>query len=155
MRFSPKLRAVALAAATGLILGLPAVASAQTLPSRVTLESLATGYVVDSNPYGAVYPLPRNGGAYQKWAVIRTQFGTVNLRSLGTGRCLDSNPSGDVYTLPCNGGSYQKWIVEPSRFGSVVLRNLATGFVLDGDAQSIYTLSANGGSYQSWIPIAV
>jgi hypothetical protein len=130
-------------------------AHASALPSRTTLEDLATRFVLDSNQSGSVYTLPRNGGAYQSWNADPSDFGSVTLRNVATNRCLDSNTSGEVYTLPCNGGSFQKWLVKSGDFGTVVLQDLATGFVLDSNADgSVYTLPRNGGSYQMWISAA-
>jgi hypothetical protein len=133
--------------------GMVAESAHAALPTVATFRNLATGFVVDSNPWGDVYALSANGGTYQKWVVSRSDFGTVTLRNAGTGRCLDSNTNRDAYTLPCNGGSFQKWIVLNRDFGTVVLRNLATGLVLDSNPWGdVYTLPENGGSYQKWIP---
>jgi Ricin-type beta-trefoil lectin domain-like len=73
-------------------------------------RDVATGRCLDSNTEGEVYTLGCNGGSFQKWIVVHTDYGTVTLRNLATGFMLDSGPGGDVYTLPANGGSYQKWI---------------------------------------------
>jgi len=133
--------------------GMAAQAANAALPPVVTFRDLATGSVLDSNPWGDVYTLSANGGGYQKWVVSQSDFGTVTLRNVGTGRCLDTNTNRDVYTLQCNGGSFQKWIVLNRDFGTVVLRNLATGLVLDSNPWGdVYTLPENGGSYQKWIP---
>ncbi len=134
--------------------GHSAVAGTATasLPSVTVLQSLATGYALDSNYNGYVYAIPSNGGRYQKWAVNRGANGGVTVRNVQTGRCLDSNTAGRVYTLRCNGGSFQSWIAESAAYGTVNLRNVATGFVLDGNAaHRVYTMSANGGSYQKWV----
>jgi serine/threonine-protein kinase len=130
-------------------------ANAAALPKAVTLKSLATGYVLDSNYAGDVYGLKSNGGTYQKWIPAQSDHGTITLTNKRTKRCLDSDTKGKVYTLRCNGGSFQKWFVQQADFGTIMLRNLATGRVLDGDAtRRIYALPKNGGSYQKWTPLA-
>ena len=47
--------------------GMAAQAANAALPPVVTFRDLATGSVLDSNPWGDVYTLPENGGSYQKW----------------------------------------------------------------------------------------
>ena len=145
-------------AVTTLVIGGGTAMSAESanaaLPPVVTFQNLATGFVLDSNPWGDVYTLTGNGGRYQKWVVTPSDYGTVTLRNDATWRCLDSNTNGDVYTLWCNGGSFQKWIVLNRSFGTVVLRNLATGLVVDSNPSGdVYALPENGGSYQKWFPI--
>src|SRR4051812_49874326 len=115
MRFKTLKIAALAAASAGLLAATGAPAQAATLPPRVTLENLATSKVLDSNFGGSVYTLFRNGGAYQKWNVVPTLYGTVNLVDVMTGRCLDSNTARQIYTLPCNGGALQKWLGEGSR----------------------------------------
>ena len=141
---------VALDAATGVATGSGAAAQA-AVPPRSTFRNLATGFVLDSNTAGQVYTSTANGGAYQKWLIAGSDFGSSTVRNVATGRCLDSS-STRVYTSWCNGGSFQKWFVQERGFGAVVLRNLATGYVLDSNAaRSVYALPENGGSYQKWL----
>jgi hypothetical protein len=129
--------------------------AATALPMAVTLKSLATGYVLDSNEKGHVYGLAPNGASSQKWIPARSDNNTVTVTNRHSKRCLDSDVKGKVYTLPCKGGPFQKWFVQPANSNSVMLRNLATGRVLVGDAaKKISTLPKNGGPNQKWNPVA-
>jgi hypothetical protein len=144
-------RSLAVTAAAAVVaLGVIAGTASASTP-RITLQNLATGFMLDSGPGGDVYTLPANGGAYQKWYANPSTYGTRVFSNAATGRCLDSNADGAVYTSYCNGGSFQKWIVVHNDDGTVILRDLATGLVLDsGPGGDVYTLPSNGGSYQRW-----
>lgn len=123
-------------------------AHAQSVPS--TWKNTATLKCIDSNAVGNVYTLSCNGGAFQLWSNVSSNFGNQIINSQ-TGRCLDSSISGRVYTLPCNGGAFQQWVVTNAGQFGWQIQNVATGFCLDSNAHgNVYTLRCNGGNFQRW-----
>jgi Ricin-type beta-trefoil lectin domain len=99
-----------------------------------SLENIATGRCLDSDPGGKAYTLGCNNGAYQRWDVSQSGSGYI-LRNDKTGRCLDSNDKGDAYTLDCNGGPYQLWNYTSTSHHPPYGKywNVATGRCLDSD----------------------
>ena len=77
------------------------------------LQSLESGYWLDSNSAGDLYALPGNGGSNQSWVWLYPNDDGLNaFQDVATGRWLDSDYAGNAYTSPGNGGTYQSWSVE-------------------------------------------
>lgn len=76
------------------------------LNTSTTLRNSFWGRCLDSNDRGDVYPLPCNGGSYQKWRTVQPAArSAVMLQSVGTGRCLYQQADGYYRTARCDRGA--------------------------------------------------
>ncbi|MFF3839850.1 RICIN domain-containing protein [Streptomyces sp. NPDC001930] len=116
------------------------------------LQSTSTGYCLDGNDDGNIYPKACNAGNYQQWAFEAKGGGVYQLKQRATLHCLDAYADGKVRLALCNGGAYQEFTFDYNSYGNRI-RSKKWNKCLDGNnatAPAIYTLTCNTGNYQRW-----
>ncbi|MFF3839851.1 RICIN domain-containing protein [Streptomyces sp. NPDC001930] len=116
------------------------------------LQNTSTGYCLDGNADGNIYPKACNAGNYQQWAFeLNGNTGYYQLKQRATLKCLDAYADGKVRLNSCNSGSYQEFEFSKNSLGGYQIWSRHWGKCLDmNSSPAIYLLKCNTGNYQRW-----